>query len=161
MPPASSRPRRVDLLGIRAALPVPVRTVLDDYERHLALERGLSPHTVRAYLGDAVSLLGHALGVQTPDSTAGGTADPAARLSAADEGAVPAEDAGRDGAGQDRAGLGLNVLDLAVLRGWLAAQLGAGASRTTMARRAAAVRTFTAWAYRREHLAVDPGARLV
>ncbi|CRK58617.1 Tyrosine recombinase XerC [Alloactinosynnema sp. L-07] len=140
MPPASSRPRRVDLLGIRAALPTPVRAVLDDYEHHLALERGLSPHTVRAYLGDAVSLLGHVLGME---------AGPSGTLVVAD---------GEQGALGNLRDVGL---DLAELRGWLAAQLAAGASRTTMARRAAAVRTFTAWAYRREHLAVDPGARLV
>jgi integrase/recombinase XerC len=30
------------------------------FERHLAAERGLSAHTVRAYLGDVASLLGHA-----------------------------------------------------------------------------------------------------
>jgi integrase/recombinase XerC len=33
--------------------------VLADYERHLAIERNLSAHTVRAYLGDLVSLLTH------------------------------------------------------------------------------------------------------
>src|SRR5258708_27010217 len=30
------------------------------FERHLAAERGLSPHTVRAYLGDVGALLEHA-----------------------------------------------------------------------------------------------------
>jgi integrase/recombinase XerC len=30
------------------------------FERHLTAERGLSPHTVRAYLGDVAALLGHA-----------------------------------------------------------------------------------------------------
>src|SRR5215469_14628574 len=33
---------------------------LAEFERHLAAERGLSPHTVRAYLGDVAALLGHA-----------------------------------------------------------------------------------------------------
>ena len=32
---------------------------LADYERHLAVERNLSAHTVRAYLGDLASLLTH------------------------------------------------------------------------------------------------------
>ena len=34
--------------------------VLAAFERHLASERGLSPHTVRAYIGDIASLLGYA-----------------------------------------------------------------------------------------------------
>ncbi len=34
--------------------------VLADYERHLASERDLSAHTVRAYIGDLASLLEHA-----------------------------------------------------------------------------------------------------
>jgi integrase/recombinase XerC len=33
---------------------------LAGFERHLAAERGLSPHTVRAYLGDVSGLLEHA-----------------------------------------------------------------------------------------------------
>jgi integrase/recombinase XerC len=33
---------------------------LAGFERHLTAERGLSPHTVRAYLGDAAALLEHA-----------------------------------------------------------------------------------------------------
>jgi integrase/recombinase XerC len=51
-------------------------------------------------------------------------------------------------------------IDLTSLRSWLAAQHTAGASRTTLARRAAAARTFTAWAHRAGHLAADPGPRL-
>src|SRR6478735_5544455 len=34
--------------------------VLGDYERHLAVERDLTPHTVRAYVADVRSLLDHA-----------------------------------------------------------------------------------------------------
>ena len=51
-------------------------------------------------------------------------------------------------------------LDLAQLRSWLAVQHSAGAARTTLARRGAAARTFTALAYRRGWLAEDPGPRL-
>lgn len=51
-------------------------------------------------------------------------------------------------------------LDLGRLRRWLAAGHTAGLSRTTIARRAAAARTFTAWAKRTGLLATDPGARL-
>jgi integrase/recombinase XerC len=60
-------------------------------------------------------------------------------------------------AGLDR----LDQLDLAWLRRWLAAGHAAGAGRSTLARRAAAARSFTAWARRAGHLAVDPGVRLV
>lgn len=55
----------------------------------------------------------------------------------------------------------LAALDLALLRSWLAGGHAAGAGRSTLARRAAAARTFTAWAHRTGALATDPGARLV
>jgi integrase/recombinase XerC len=95
--------------------------VLAAFERHLRAERSLSPHTVRAYLGDVGSLLEHAhrAGVQAPGD-----------------------------------------LTAAHLRGWLASQHAAGAARTTVARRGAAARTFTAFAHRRGWLATDPGPRL-
>ena len=41
-------------------LPEPLARVLADYERHLVAERDLTPHTVRAYVGDVLSLLDHA-----------------------------------------------------------------------------------------------------
>jgi integrase/recombinase XerC len=137
VPGSSSRRKRVDLHRIREELPPTVVEVLDAYERHLALERGLSAHTVRAYLGDAVSLLGFLHGRPVLG---------------------PAEDAQPE---LDRSrGRGVDALDLQVLRAWLAAQRTAGASRTTLARRSAAARAFTAWAHRRGHLETDPGARL-
>jgi integrase/recombinase XerC len=55
---------------------------------------------------------------------------------------------------------GLDALNLPILRSWLAAGAGAGAARTTLARRTSAVKTFTAWAARRGLLTEDPGARL-
>lgn len=118
---------RIDLRQVRAALPAAAAGLLDDYERHLRLERGLSSHTVRAYVGDIVSLLGFLH---------------------------------RDyGADDDRAALA--GLEVSVLRAWLADLRDRGSSRTTLARRAAAARTFTAWARRHGALEVDPGARLV
>src|SRR5215472_11010825 len=50
-------------------LPEPMQAALDGFGRHLAAERGLSPHTVRAYLGDVRSLLEHAAGdaITAPD----------------------------------------------------------------------------------------------
>jgi integrase/recombinase XerC len=44
-----------------------VLEVVHGYERHLALERGLSAHTVRAYVGDVVSLLGFFHGLPVID----------------------------------------------------------------------------------------------
>jgi integrase/recombinase XerC len=42
------------------SLPEPMTRLLADYERHLVSERDLTPHTVRAYLGDVGGLLDHA-----------------------------------------------------------------------------------------------------
>lgn len=55
---------------------------------------------------------------------------------------------------------GLDAVDLQLLRRWLAAQVAAGASRSSLARRGAAARTFTAWAARTGRMAADPGPRL-
>jgi integrase/recombinase XerC len=41
-------------------LPEAFARVLADYERHLVSERDLTPHSVRAYLGDVLGLLDHA-----------------------------------------------------------------------------------------------------
>jgi integrase/recombinase XerC len=92
------------------------------FRRHLAAERGLSPHSVRAYLGDISALLRHAA--------------------------------------EQQGCTGLADLDIAVLRGWLGSQHRAGQARTTLARRAAAARAFTAFAHERGWLAVDPGVQL-
>jgi integrase/recombinase XerC len=121
MASVSARPR-VDLKRIRTGLPDLLAGLVSDYERHLRWERGLSEHTVRAYIGDVVSLLGHLHGVSGGD---------------------------------------LADLDVGHLRAWLAHQRSSGSSRTTLSRRAASVRTFTAWAQRRGTLDTDPGARLV
>ena len=110
---------RIETSG--AGLSPEMAAALAAFERHLRAERSLSPHTVRAYVGDAGSLLEHAhrAGVQGP----GG-------------------------------------LDATHLRGWLASQHASGAARTTLARRGAAARAFTAFAHRSGWLAADPGPRL-
>ena len=95
--------------------------MLAAYERHLVSERDLTPHTVRAYIGDLRSLLAQA-------ALLGHT--------------------------------GIDTLDVRTLRSWLATQQTLGRARTTMARRATAVRVFTAWAQRTGRIATDPGALL-
>jgi integrase/recombinase XerC len=57
-------------------------------------------------------------------------------------------------------GIELETLSLPALRSWLATAAGAGAARTTLARRTSSVKTFTAWAARRGLLSSDPAARL-
>ncbi|MFC7732623.1 tyrosine recombinase XerC [Actinomadura keratinilytica] len=95
--------------------------MLAEFERHLRSERGVSPHTLRAYLGDIEDLCRYATEVGVP---------------------------------------GLEALDVAVLRAWLAGQHAAGRSRATLARRTAAARTFTAYLFRRGLISDDPGLLL-
>ncbi len=54
----------------------------------------------------------------------------------------------------------LDGLTLAVLRSWLAKQRSTGSKRASMGRRAAAGKSFSAWAHRTGRLAADVGARL-
>src|SRR5215475_10020477 len=105
----------------QGAVPKPLDRAQSAFERHLRSERGLSPHTVRAYLGDVAGLLQYA------------AADGCAALP---------------------------DIDIDVLRGWLAGQHRAGQSRATIARRAAAARSFTAFAFRQGWLTADPGRKL-
>jgi integrase/recombinase XerC len=105
----------------RAGLAAELESAVEAFERHLADDRGLSAHSVRAYVGDVVGLLDHA-----------------ARMGH-----------------EDLAGL-----DLTVLRSWLARQRSTGASRSTLARRSASARTFTAFAHRHGLIERDPGVLL-
>ena len=102
-------------------LPGELTQASDAFSKYLSGERAMSAHTLRAYLGDLRSLLGHA----------------------ASEGATRLED-----------------LELGTLRRWLGAQSQAGVARSTLARRAATARAFTAWAFREERITVDPALRL-
>lgn len=54
----------------------------------------------------------------------------------------------------------VTTLDVRTLRSWLANQQTRGLARTTIARRATAVRVFTAWARRTARTETDPGALL-
>ena len=97
------------------------REALDAFVEFLRLERGASVHTIRAYAGDVINLLGWLASVGEGD---------------------------------------LDQVELADLRGWLAHLQASGADRSTMARRAAGVRTFFAWARRTRRVSQDPAAAL-
>lgn len=56
---------------------------------------------------------------------------------------------------------GVGDLDLAALRSWLARLRTTGSARTSLARRAAAARSFTSWTVRAGRAEADAGARLV
>src|SRR4051794_22906786 len=47
-----------------AELPPELARLVERYAEHLALERNLSPHSIRAYVGDVTSLLDHAARLQ-------------------------------------------------------------------------------------------------
>jgi integrase/recombinase XerC len=96
-------------------------SVLEDFAAHLTSQRGLSDHTVRAYLSDVAQL------------------------------STFAQESGAEG---------LAGVDLATLRGWLAQMAGRSLSRSTVARRGAAVRSFYAWAERTGRVGTDPSVRL-
>ena len=49
------------------------------------------------------------------------------------------------------------VVTLLAIRAWLASLVQQGKSRSTISRRTASIRSFTAWAYRRGYLDSDPG----
>ena len=51
-------------------LPEALARVLGDYERHLASERDLTAHTVRAYVADVAGLLEHARRLGQADASA-------------------------------------------------------------------------------------------
>jgi len=104
--------------GSAAAVPEWAQERLEAFGRHLAAERGLSPHTVRAYLGDVRSLLEHACEAGLPD------------LAALDIGAIRAWLAAQHGAGKGRATLARRAAAaraftaFAHSRGWLDADPG-------------------------------------
>lgn len=102
-------------------LPEAMAADLGAFESYLTLERNLSAHTVRAYIGDVQGVLRHAAAL-----------------------------------GRERTA----ELDLRTLRSWLAREQTLGKARTTLARRATAVRVFTAWAHRTGRTPTDAAASL-
>jgi len=106
---------------MRGRLPVALAEAVAGFERTLVSEEARSPHTVRAYLGDVVSLCAHASEMGHTD---------------------------------------LSGIDLVAIRSWLARLRISGAARSTLARRAAAARSFCDWAHRRGLMPTNPGQLL-
>ncbi len=107
--------------GENASLPAALDQALTRFEAYLRHERGLSSHTIRAYMGDIANLLEHA--------HRGGATTP-------------------------------SQITVSILRSWLAYLDSTGHARTTLARRAAAARVFTAYAARNKLMTTDPGMTL-
>ena len=102
------------------------------FASHLRHERGLSDNTVQAYSRDVAHLAAHLIG--------------------SDQASSPHSSETIDAA--------LESAELSHLRAWLADMAQTGLSRTTLARRGAAVRTFFAWAHEYQQIAHNPAARL-
>lgn len=102
------------------------------FEGHLRHQRGLSENTVRAYSRDVAHLASYLLARdhQSPPHSA------------------------------DDIDTALENTELRDLRAWLAAMSHDGLSRTTLARRGAAVRTFFAWAHEDQQVVHNPALRL-
>jgi integrase/recombinase XerC len=116
---ASAEPAGAAASAEREQLPPPLDALLQAFERHLAAERGVSPHTVRAYTADAQSMLGHAArcGVEA--------------VAEMDVSVIRAWLATQHAAGQSRATLARRAASARALtafahqRGWLPADPGA------------------------------------
>ncbi|MDL5155983.1 tyrosine-type recombinase/integrase [Actinomycetospora termitidis] len=146
-------------------LPAALARAVEEFTAHLRYERGLSEHTVRAYTGDVTAALRHLV-----------TRTAARRPAADDRRAVTLVDldlsalrswlATGGSAGGAAGGRSSGVAGGRSGSGTGAEDAGRGdagrrpARRTTVARRAASVRAFTAWAARTGHAPTDAGARL-
>ena len=106
------------------------REWVEQFVQYLAHERNRSPQTVRAYVADLEGLVRDI--------------------------AAHARVEVRNGTLPDV----LGGIDLADLRAWLGRLSARGRSRSTLARKSAAVRVFMAWAVREGHREQDPSLRL-
>ena len=107
---------------------------IDDFETHLVAERGLSGHSVRAYRSDLAALADF---LEQRASATPATGDSAAVCSVT-----------------------VDLVTLDALRDWLWHASQHGLAKSTLARRSASARSFTAWLRRSALTATDAGARL-
>ncbi|WP_054952090.1 tyrosine-type recombinase/integrase [Flaviflexus massiliensis] len=107
-------------------------SLLDAYRRELSVRRGLSDHTVSGYVSDARGLLTYLGSLVGTEITEETTVGD----------------------------LGLETLELDDLRSWLGSQQRTGSSRSSLARRSAAIKSFTAWLAQCGVTEKDAGLRL-
>jgi integrase/recombinase XerC len=100
---------------------VTLHDAIEAFARHLAVDRGFSAHTLRAYRGDLADLEAFATVVGITDAA---------------------------------------QLDLETLREWLWRGSGGGLAASTLGRRSASARSFTAWLAKSGITPTDAGARL-
>ena len=110
-----------------------LRAAIEAFGRHLAVDRGFSEHTVRAYRADLTDLAGF---VEERALAASDSADP---------------DAGTTD---------VRELDLETLRDWLWRGSNAGLAKSSLSRHSAAVRGFTRWLVTTGEVSMDAAARL-
>ncbi len=118
----------------------PDQSVLDAFVRHLALERSRSPHTVRAYRGDAASLLSFVRA-----ATGAGIEGVSLTLLRAWLASFSASSAA-SALSAPRARVGSGSAD--------------GPARSSLARRTSSARALTAWASATGRISLDPALRL-
>ena len=115
-----------------------LRAAIEAFGRHLAVDRGFSEHTVRAYRGDLSDL------ADFVEKRALAASD-----DAAPEDAAPEDDA-----------VDVRELDLETLRDWLWQGSNAGLAKSSLSRHSAAVRGFTRWLVTTGEVSADAAARL-
>ena len=131
---------------------------IDDFETHLVAERGLSAHSVRAYRSDLAALADFLAERGAPSTL---QPDPAVESAAIDTAAVnPAYFDTPDSPSSSLASITLDAITLDALRDWLWHASQHGLAKSTLARRSASARSFTAWLRRSALTATDVGARL-
>src|SRR6478609_1052013 len=126
--------------------------LVGEFVRYLRSERSRSEHTIRAYASDVAHLGRHLVACSEGDLSE----RPVSEAESSGAESLRAEASGREGLDD-----ALATATLADLRSWLSGQSQAGAARATIARRAAAARTFYRWAARTGRVAADPSLRLV
>lgn len=147
--------------------------VVDDYADHLRA-RDVSAHTRRAYVGDVRDFFAHASHLPgrkasweaDRDGSAGTGADGVAGTGtdgASDAGADDVAGTGADsitGTGASQAGISVADIGLDDLRTWLIALDDAGAAKSTVARKIAAIKSFFGYCVSARGLPANPAARL-